>query len=147
MFQETSSAPITCEYALLSTKLPEGSIILNKTEESFEIGTKLKFSCSSEFSVYGEPFTVCQNNGTWSSLNFKCMLICDGPPRPVSMLISSNVESYTVGDAIKFDCIDGYSIYGNPIINCLPSGKWTKVLARCSSEFGYEKNFEFFIIF
>lgn len=114
--------------------LPEGSSILNKTEGNFAIGSKIKFSCSSEYILYGEPFTICQNDGTWTSLNFKCILICISPPRPVNMVISSNSDSYIIGDKIKFECIEGYSIYGNPIINCLSTGKWTKVLARCSSE-------------
>ena len=41
---------------------------------------------------------------------------------------------YLVGDTVKYQCNNGYTMYGPMKRRCLASGKWTGKNTKCESE-------------
>lgn len=59
------------------------------------------------------------------------------PPLLNNMVLKEDLikKTYFVGNIIPFQCEDGYSMFRNGIISCLPNGKWSKIQGKCISEY------------
>lgn len=40
--------------------------------------------------------------------------------------------TYYFGNMLSFECIEGYRAFGNTVIRCLATGKWTRLQGKCT---------------
>lgn len=106
-------------------------------DDKYEIGTIVNYYCDNGHKLIGDSLTECGSNGIWSNLNVSCKKLneCDQLPRPTNFVLKNIKEFHEIGDRIQIQCKIGYSIYGNTFIECLSTGKWSKISARCSSKY------------
>uniref|UniRef100_A0A182K190 Sushi, von Willebrand factor type A, EGF and pentraxin domain-containing protein 1 n=1 Tax=Anopheles christyi TaxID=43041 RepID=A0A182K190_9DIPT len=98
-------------------------------------GEHIQFGCDAGFSMRGSDRTVCTADGRWNVVEGFCEgAVCENPPTRPSMLIApgSLDRQYYVDDELEYRCEPGYSIKGHPIVKCLPNGRWTPLMARCT---------------
>jgi hypothetical protein len=59
------------------------------------------------------------------------------PPKFKNMVVkgeAKNNDKYYFGNTIKFDCIEGYKVFGDGTTRCLANGRWSRMRAKCSKK-------------
>nr|XP_040233470.2 sushi, von Willebrand factor type A, EGF and pentraxin domain-containing protein 1-like [Anopheles coluzzii] len=124
--------------ALATLHRPAGEWRLEQLLSSGQLadpGDRIQFGCDAGFSMRGSAVTVCGADGRWTMVEGFCEgAVCEHPPTRANMLIApgSRDKQYYVDDEIEYRCEPGYTIKGHPIVKCLPNGRWTPMVARCT---------------
>nr|XP_023016002.1 sushi, von Willebrand factor type A, EGF and pentraxin domain-containing protein 1-like [Leptinotarsa decemlineata] len=120
---QVPKAPIN-GYIDLDSLYAAGNVTTNFIEYKCKFGYKLK----------GENTTTCIIDGYWTEPNISCDPVkCGKLPTFKNMkpLQVAKDGSYHFGNVVSFECDDGYKMFGNKVIRCTPSGKWSKMQGKC----------------
>lgn len=59
------------------------------------------------------------------------------------MIIAGNKKKhYNYGNMLKLECVEGYGMLGDSVIQCLANGRWSRNKGKCSSMLKF--NFVFY---
>ncbi|XP_055995640.1 sushi, von Willebrand factor type A, EGF and pentraxin domain-containing protein 1-like isoform X2 [Ostrea edulis] len=92
-------------------------------------GSSTKYTCTRGSVLEGTPETVCKEDGTWSKPTFKCRADCGLPNiiKHTTLSPGGNLE----GDLRTYTCASTTVQEGNPSIECLHNGQWSKTDLYC----------------
>nr|XP_045606863.1 sushi, von Willebrand factor type A, EGF and pentraxin domain-containing protein 1-like [Procambarus clarkii] len=97
----------------------------------FSAGDLLEVKCHSGYVLTGQPFLVCQEDGTWSDHLPKCSQACTYPGIIISGTMSSVKFYYPVGDNITYTCSTQFLLHGDRTITCRSGGRWSAPVPSC----------------
>lgn len=99
--------------------------------DDYSAGAAITFQCDMGYRLTGSSSVVCQGGVMWSSEFPQCDRVsCGLPPIMENAIVNGN--SFEYSDQIKFRCKKGYYIVGDPKVQCLATGEWSVVRARCN---------------
>ncbi|CAK8674431.1 unnamed protein product [Clavelina lepadiformis] len=135
--------PLVCERVECGSPLPSieamGGEIRDWTPSPYYPGQNFTFKCPSSKKTFGSTVRTCQNNGRWSGRP----TVCDGtddvqirskrrcvhPGVPVNGRViarfSLSARDMEIGDTVRFQCDDGYSMVGEAVQECLYFLQWS----------------------
>ncbi|XP_055949625.1 sushi, von Willebrand factor type A, EGF and pentraxin domain-containing protein 1-like isoform X3 [Argiope bruennichi] len=125
----------------------------------FEVGTAVKFTCSSGYEMTGYNLSFCLRNGRWSSVSPICTsisptsgILCKDPGsiqnggvivyynnpnvRRMPTPERYNAMEYPVGTRLSYDCSNGYRLEGEKILDCKSTGRWSGGKPICVEDCG-----------
>nr|XP_028573449.1 complement factor B [Podarcis muralis] len=115
-----------------------------------ENGTVLKYECPDGKYPYPTDYRFCQYDGTWSPMQnalksrvskASCRNItCSRPLDFENGLYEPRQRSYNVGQELRFECYQGYTLRGSRNRTCLPNGKWSGETTICDDGAGHCPN-------
>ncbi|XP_023137872.2 beta-2-glycoprotein 1-like [Amphiprion ocellaris] len=116
--------PKRCPYP---DPLPNGELYYEDTIYQ----STINYTCNEGYVLTGSSTSVCQANGTWSTLVPECTPVtCDLAPIPqfgmiiYDTTVRGNITYY--GTTGMYRCHPPYALIGNPRAECTASGTWTK---------------------
>ncbi|CAL4084147.1 unnamed protein product, partial [Meganyctiphanes norvegica] len=125
------SAPIPfCEKIKCPSPTPPVNGML-KGPDVYHAGDMVQITCRNNFMMDGQPYIVCQQDGTWSGEMPKCNPACTYPGTIISGTMSSVKFFYSIGDFITYKCSDGLKLSGAREIKCLEDRKWSASVPSC----------------
>ncbi|KAI9999372.1 hypothetical protein NQD34_018265 [Periophthalmus magnuspinnatus] len=125
----------------LRPKRPENGY-LRKAKQYYEFGEDEEIICFTGFELEGYQFFNCRLDGSWSSLQGRCIRrTCVPPDVPEGMLLFPNKQLYRVGESVGFNCVSP-SLSPQPRTRhkCSPALSWEPALPqdlRCTNEVPY----------
>nr|XP_026243164.1 zona pellucida sperm-binding protein 3 receptor-like [Urocitellus parryii] len=115
----------------------EKHIFAQKTQELFEIGTKLKYQCKPGHHAADELTVTCQQNLIWSTSK-GCEKVCCPTPNLEKIKIVrekrdfTTVCAYISGDFIFYMCEEGYyTASSEGKSTCQEDGTWKPQIPEC----------------
>ncbi|KAM7319810.1 hypothetical protein ACRRTK_021493 [Alexandromys fortis] len=114
------------------TKCPEPPLLENQLvlkELTSEVGV-MTISCKEGHALQGPSVLKCMPSGQWNGSFPVCkMVLCPSPPLIPFSLPASGVLHF--GSAVKYSCVDGFFLRGDPTILCQADGTWSSPLPEC----------------
>ena len=108
--------PGTCEPIDCSVFIPPADAI-DSMERQVTFGETVDVQCSDGYVLVGMSPVQCQTNGVWPDL--ECAAVnCTG-----NVTVQNSVISYLDLTSVSVECIVGYALQGNTIVNCV-DGTW-----------------------
>ncbi|XP_041962329.1 CUB and sushi domain-containing protein 3 isoform X2 [Alosa sapidissima] len=99
---------------------------------SFQLRSKVRFTCHTGHTLYGSAERICFPNGTWSGKQPTCKPVqCGNPGTPANGRVS-RVDGTSFSHAIMYSCADGYRLSGAPARTCLANGTWSGSEPNCT---------------
>ncbi|MEQ2287972.1 CUB and sushi domain-containing protein 3 [Ameca splendens] len=101
---------------------------------SFIYQSEVSFSCSPPLILVGTATRLCENDGTWSGTQPRCIeptkTSCDNPgtPRYGSL---NRTYGFKVGSVVSFQCQSGHLLQGSSSRTCQPDLTWTGTQPDC----------------
>lgn len=151
----TTKSKISCDINKVPVAPDNGIIVL---ETLYAVGNGsgdvVEYKCKTGYKLSGENTTTCIIDGYWTEPNITCnrtftptylfflllhlnvVAIMCSPPKFKNMVVkgeAKNNDKYYFGNTIKFDCIEGYKVFGDGTTRCLANGRWSRMRAKCSS--------------
>ncbi|XP_076368032.1 sushi, von Willebrand factor type A, EGF and pentraxin domain-containing protein 1-like isoform X3 [Tachypleus tridentatus] len=112
------------------TIVPNGDGFLMNGTTTYE--SVVEYKCSPEYRMVGHPLRHCLASGSWSGQEPKCILVDCGQPRVITNGQGHLMNGTTIFQAmVKYTCLRGYRIVGNPVRQCLSSGNWSGEEPMC----------------
>ena len=111
------------------------------------VGDEARYSCDSNFQLFGTDRRVCQANGTWTGQKPSCFLPC-----PILMDLQNGTlqqNGTKPGSSACYSCDEGFIVQGcmpteincNICRSCGLSGEWSGIELRCECmEHGHSIN-------
>ncbi|XP_006150174.1 P-selectin [Tupaia chinensis] len=139
-----TSSPPTCE----AIKCPEllapeqGSLDCSDVRGKFTVGATSHFSCDEGFQLEGTGTLQCVAPGRWSAPPPACRGLSWVPtpevrcpalltPGQGSMSCRHHLGNFGLNTTCHFGCHAGFTLLGDKILRCRPSGRWTAVTPEC----------------
>ncbi|XP_032997846.1 complement factor B [Lacerta agilis] len=129
---------------------PQTAEIAGGRYTALENGTVLKYECPDGKYPYPTDYRFCQYDGTWSPMRnalkspvskASCRNItCFRPLDFENGLYEPRQRSYSVGQELRFECYQGYTLRGSQNRTCLPNGKWSGETTICDDGAGHCPN-------
>uniref|UniRef100_A0A8C2Q711 Seizure related 6 homolog b n=1 Tax=Cyprinus carpio TaxID=7962 RepID=A0A8C2Q711_CYPCA len=101
-------------------------------------GTVVTYQCYPGFEVVGTEMLMCQWDLTWSGDLPRCERAdsyepCRNPGTPPYTIQSSEKHVYQAGETVRFSCMSGYELQGEPVLRCVPGhpSKWSHPPPLC----------------
>lgn len=93
-------------------------------------GTSVTFKCDQGYQLIGEATLVCQDGERWHGEVPVCDKVSCGPHKHIE---NGQVDdkSNTYSDIVRYSCVKGYVLNGDPTVTCLANGKWSPVQVTC----------------
>lgn len=115
------------------TKCAEPPLLENQLvlkELTSEVGV-MTISCKEGHALQGPSVLKCLPSGQWNGSFPVCKLVlCQSPPLiPFGVPASSGALHF--GSTVKYLCVDGFFLRGNPTILCQADGTWSSPLPEC----------------
>ncbi|KAM4876293.1 sushi, von Willebrand factor type A, EGF and pentraxin domain-containing protein 1 [Thomomys bottae] len=115
------------------TKCPEPPLLENQLilkELTWEVGV-VTFSCKEGHALQGPSVLKCLPSQRWNDSFPVCKVVLCLPPPLISF--GSPVPSSTLhfGSTVKYSCVDGFFLRGNPNTICQADGTWSSPLPEC----------------
>ncbi|RZB38885.1 sushi, von Willebrand factor type A, EGF and pentraxin domain-containing protein 1-like [Asbolus verrucosus] len=133
----TIKTQLSCDINKVPTPPTNGYIVL-ETLHAVGNGTGdiIEYKCKNGYKLHGDSSTTCIIDGYWTEPNTTCNpIICPSPKfKNMIMKGGTNNKEYHFGNMIKFDCIEGYRMFGDSSVRCLANGKWTRMRGKCSKK-------------
>ncbi|XP_015834822.1 sushi, von Willebrand factor type A, EGF and pentraxin domain-containing protein 1 isoform X1 [Tribolium castaneum] len=133
-----NSVTLSCDVAKVPTAPDNGYVIL---ETLYEVGNgtgdTIFYKCRTGYKLLGDNSTSCIIDGYWTEPNITCRPVDCPTPKYHNMVVKTEPDQngkYHFGNMVKFDCIDGYKIFGDGTIRCLANGRWSRMRAKCSKK-------------
>ncbi|XP_064334037.1 P-selectin isoform X4 [Camelus dromedarius] len=139
-----TGSPPTCE----AIKCPElfaperGSLDCSDTRGEFIVGSTCHFSCNKGFRLEGSDHVECTASGRWtappptcedivaaSNLEVQCPALI--PPEKGRMSCQHHLGNFGLNTTCHFGCKAGFTLMGDSILRCRPSGQWTAAAPAC----------------
>uniref|UniRef100_A0A673LGJ5 CUB and sushi domain-containing protein 3-like n=1 Tax=Sinocyclocheilus rhinocerous TaxID=307959 RepID=A0A673LGJ5_9TELE len=109
----------------------------SREESDFRIRSKVHFSCSVGYELFGSAERMCFPNGTWSgtqpSLPFCKAVTCAAPP-PISNGLLEG-RDFEWGTSVSYSCSPGYELSFPAILTCVGNGTWSGEVPQCLPKF------------
>ncbi|KAG7461968.1 hypothetical protein MATL_G00196770 [Megalops atlanticus] len=128
----TWSQPVPVCEAVQVCETP-GVILNGKFEEHhLATGAAIEFQCDKGYSLEGESFIFCLDNGSWSSPFPTCApKPCPPPPGLARTGSNATQEAFFVGQTVPVSCPKGYQAQGAATITCKSDQTWTSSSTAC----------------
>ncbi|KAM7420375.1 hypothetical protein PAMA_014883 [Pampus argenteus] len=101
---------------------------------SFIFKSEVTFSCSAPYLLVGPTTRMCQESGSWSGSQPRCIepmkTTCENPGTPEHGFMNYTT-GFKVGSRIDFQCQQGHILQGSTTRLCLPDLTWTGVQPTC----------------
>uniref|UniRef100_A0A668ASR4 CUB and Sushi multiple domains 3 n=1 Tax=Myripristis murdjan TaxID=586833 RepID=A0A668ASR4_9TELE len=95
--------------------------------EKFTFGSTVRYSCTGDRQLIGDPSLTCQLNGHWSAPLPHCSGnsagTCGDPGTPAHA--SREAGNFKVRSKVRFTCAVGHTLYGSAERICFPNGTWS----------------------
>ncbi|XP_053400600.1 CUB and sushi domain-containing protein 3-like [Mercenaria mercenaria] len=91
--------------------------------------TMATYFCSSGYTMSGQQYSYCQNDGTWNETAPTC-INCPDLTDPVSGTVTINTDGVT--SVAQYACASEYDISGETASTCLTDGAWDNAPPTCS---------------
>ncbi|NXY92301.1 C4BPA protein, partial [Alcedo cyanopectus] len=135
----TSSSPVMTFFPLLAVlQCPSPPKIRNGQHESKDVktffpGTSVKYYCDQGYILTGKTTVSCLVSGTWSIPYPRCdVLPCPPPPIIANATYSGEIgANFTSGMSVNYSCQPGFTLLGEPSVQCTASGNWSLPYPRC----------------
>uniref|UniRef100_A0A8C5YNY2 Sushi domain-containing protein n=1 Tax=Marmota marmota marmota TaxID=9994 RepID=A0A8C5YNY2_MARMA len=121
----------------------EKHIYAQKTQELFEIGTKLKYQCKPGYHAADELTVTCQQNLIWTTSRGCEKMCCPTPNLEKIKFVRekrdfTTVCAYVSGDFIFYMCEEGYyTASSDGKSTCQEDGTWKPQIPECKPESKY----------
>lgn len=99
---------------------------------SYSMDDGIMARCDEGYMLQDESsrFRFCQQDGTWTGKDAKCVALSCGQPRHLKNgVIQSTGFGYK--DKLTYTCNSGYGISGNDVRTCQLNGQWSGIDPRC----------------
>ncbi|KAA0702007.1 Seizure protein 6 -like protein [Triplophysa tibetana] len=107
------------------------------------VGSTVQFICNKGYSLSGNSLLSCYHRDStgpkWSEKLPKCMSDsyepCRNPGTPAYSIKSSEKHVYQAGETVRFSCLNGYQLQGEPVLRCVPGhpSKWSHPPPLCKA--------------
>uniref|UniRef100_A0A8C2Z0K3 CUB and Sushi multiple domains 3 n=1 Tax=Cyclopterus lumpus TaxID=8103 RepID=A0A8C2Z0K3_CYCLU len=101
---------------------------------SFIFKSEVMFSCSAPHLLVGSTARMCQEDGTWSGSQPRCIeptrTTCENPGTPEHGFMNYTT-GFKVGSRVDFQCQQGHLLQGSTTRLCLPDLTWTGIQPSC----------------
>ncbi|XP_039973361.1 CUB and sushi domain-containing protein 3-like isoform X5 [Xiphias gladius] len=101
---------------------------------SFIFKSEVMFSCSVPYVLVGSTARMCQEDGTWSGSQPRCIeptrTTCENPGTPEHGFMNYTT-GFKVGSRVDFQCQHGHLLQGSTTRLCLPDLTWTGIQPTC----------------
>ncbi|XP_053943634.1 complement receptor type 2 isoform X3 [Cuculus canorus] len=107
--------------------------------DTFSYADVVTYTCDAGHPLAGEPSISCTSSdgaqGVWSGPPPRCGEVkCPPPPGIANGKHSSQPSDiHLPGSAVRYSCMDGYSLIGNASITCTARGTWSRPQPRCEA--------------
>nr|XP_058948028.1 protein mesh-like [Pocillopora verrucosa] len=93
-------------------------------------GSSVWFSCANGYSLEGNKYLYCDENGQWNGTTPSCLKDC---PQMNRTLENGHIDGNgsTSGAVYSFLCDEGYSIDGETSLRCDEKGQWNGSIPVC----------------
>ncbi|XP_072548530.1 CUB and sushi domain-containing protein 3 isoform X2 [Salminus brasiliensis] len=103
-----------------------------REEGSFQLRSKVRFTCPTGHTLYGSAERICFPNGTWSGRQPTCKPVqCGNPGSPPNGRVS-RIDGTSFSHSVVYSCVDGYRLSGSPSRLCLANGTWSGSEPNCT---------------
>ncbi|KAB1260473.1 P-selectin [Camelus dromedarius] len=119
-----------------------GSLDCSDTRGEFIVGSTCHFSCNKGFRLEGSDHVECTASGRWtappptcedivaaSNLEVQCPALI--PPEKGRMSCQHHLGNFGLNTTCHFGCKAGFTLMGDSILRCRPSGQWTAAAPAC----------------
>ncbi|XP_069801201.1 membrane cofactor protein-like isoform X4 [Dendropsophus ebraccatus] len=105
------------------------------SKEEYDYQDAVRYECRDKaLTLVGESTLSCTANGNWSADAPQCKVIeCKDPNVENSEKLSGFVGPYTLNSAVRFQCLKGHTMDGEPFVTCNAKGQWEPPLPTCRS--------------
>nr|XP_055052520.1 seizure protein 6 homolog isoform X1 [Misgurnus anguillicaudatus] len=107
------------------------------------VGSTVQYICNKGYSLSGNSLLSCYHRDStgpkWSERLPKCIADtyepCRNPGRPAYSIQSSDKHMYQAGETVRFSCLSGYELQGEPALRCVPGhpSKWSRAPPVCKA--------------
>ncbi|KAJ8267678.1 hypothetical protein COCON_G00128500 [Conger conger] len=104
----------------------------SREESDFRIHSKVFFTCSTGYTLYGSANRTCFANGTWSGTQPSCKPVQCGNPGTASNGRVFRIDGTSFSHSVIYSCMDGYLLSGSSTRQCLANGTWSGSIPNCT---------------
>ncbi|KAG9488452.1 hypothetical protein GDO78_007973 [Eleutherodactylus coqui] len=92
---------------------------------SHHAGKRIIYTCSSGYTLVGDPIAECNDDLQWQVNVMQCQrIMCSTPDLPSNVIAAPEKNSYEVGDKLRLSCPPGLDLDGPDVIQCSSSLMW-----------------------
>lgn len=114
-------------------KCPEPPLLENQLvlkALTTEIGV-VTFSCKEGHALQGPSVLKCLPSQQWNDSFPFCKLVLCLPPPLISFGVPAPASTLHFGSTVKYSCVDGFFLKGDPTTLCQADGTWRSPLPEC----------------
>ncbi|XP_066456314.1 complement component receptor 1-like protein isoform X2 [Eleutherodactylus coqui] len=105
-----------------------------RSSSDFSIGSRVSYTCQDGYLLTSSiSYRECQADGTWSSADIICSVICPNLNVANSRLKSGMKNVYVQGDTVEFECERDFALHGSGSITCNNRGQWEPSPPTCDA--------------
>uniref|UniRef100_A0AAR2IVV0 CUB and Sushi multiple domains 3a n=1 Tax=Pygocentrus nattereri TaxID=42514 RepID=A0AAR2IVV0_PYGNA len=105
-----------------------------REEGSFQLRSKVRFTCATGHTLYGSAERICFPNGTWSGRQPTCKPVtCPPPPSVAHGEVEGSVFQW--GSSVGYRCLTGYELSFPAVLTCVANGSWSGEVPLCMPKF------------
>ncbi|CAC5407361.1 CSMD [Mytilus coruscus] len=90
---------------------------------------QLTYKCKTNFYLYGPNILSCQNDTTWSSIMFSC-IVCPNPSNVMGASFKYKMEQNNM--IFYYECVEGLTLVGDSTLQCKSNRVWTPPMFVCT---------------
>ncbi|XP_071145018.1 sushi, von Willebrand factor type A, EGF and pentraxin domain-containing protein 1-like [Mytilus edulis] len=90
---------------------------------------QLTYKCKNKFYLYGPNTVTCQNDTTWSSIMFSC-IVCRSPSNVIGSTFKYEMEQNKM--IYYYECDEGLTLVGDNTLQCKSNRAWTPPMFVCT---------------
>lgn len=114
-------------------KCPEPPLLENQLvlkELTTEVGV-VTFSCKEGHVLQGPSVLKCLPSQQWNDSFPVCKMVLCTPPPLISFGVPAPSSALHFGSTVKYSCVDGFFLRGDPTTFCQADGTWSSPLPEC----------------
>uniref|UniRef100_A0A2K6EQD9 Sushi, von Willebrand factor type A, EGF and pentraxin domain-containing protein 1 n=1 Tax=Propithecus coquereli TaxID=379532 RepID=A0A2K6EQD9_PROCO len=114
-------------------KCPEPPLLENQLvlkELTTEVGVVM-FSCKEGHALQGPAVLKCLPSQQWNDSFPVCKMVLCLPPPLISFGVAAPSSALHFGSTVKYSCVDGFFLRGDPTTLCQADGTWSSPLPEC----------------
>ena len=129
--KEWSEPLPTCQRVTCPSFTVDNAIL---SSANFTYGSTINVVCNLGYELFGDYQLSCLSTASWSSHPPACHMIqCPSPAINYGTFHRSGSEkgSFMFGHSVRFSCLAGFTLVGEPEIVCQPDKTWSSSLPVC----------------
>ena len=110
-------------------------LVKYQVQDSYQFGDRLNFSCADGYVLADPTCTItCLEHGQWRGVFPSCSPVtCPALQDPQFGKAEPSGRVAAVASVVKFQCIDGFSLIGQPQVTCQSDGRWSTDVPVCQA--------------